>query len=56
MTPPAWMMLGALALFVAGAITFDRRTTGRTRVLGILGVLAVALVIGWFGWLLGTQA
>ena len=49
-------MVTAVVVMVAGLAYFSRSGTRRTRVVGTIASLVVALVLGWFAWLSGTQA
>ena len=53
--PAAWLMVGALALFIAGMLYFGRQPNLRTRLIGIAASAVVAGVIGWLAWYASTS-
>ena len=55
MTLSAIGYLTAVAIFVAGAAV-AMRFDDRRRQLTLAGALILAIVVGWFAWLLGTSA
>jgi hypothetical protein len=55
MTLSAIGYLAALLIFVAGAAV-AMRFDGRRRQLTLAGALTLAIVVGWFAWLVGTSA
>lgn len=56
MTASAVVSSAAVALLVGGSALVVRRSSGRARVLGLAAVVAVAVALGWIGWLIGTSA
>jgi hypothetical protein len=54
-TLAAWLMLGALALFIAGMLYFSRKPNLRTRLIGVAASALAAGAIGWLAWYASTS-